>query len=75
MYISLEVKAGKTISGDYFKNIKNLYTLTKQKKSFLIYGGEKEEKRSLAHVLPVKNAFRKLSENLLWGPLITPIFM
>lgn len=60
--ISLEVKAGKTISSDHFKNIKYWRNLTEQNRSFLIYGGEKEQKRSLAHVLPVKNALEKISE-------------
>ncbi len=50
--ISLEVKSGKTITKDYFKGINYWKKLTGYNKSFLVYGGEDEQKRSDCHVLP-----------------------
>jgi len=53
--ISIEVKAGKTITSDYFKGIDYWQGLTGQNNSFIIYAGKDEQKRSKCHILPWNN--------------------
>ncbi|NOY09253.1 MAG: ATP-binding protein [Spirochaetes bacterium] len=53
--ISIEVKAGKTITSDYFKGINYWQSLTGRKNSFIIYAGNDEQKRSQCHILPWNN--------------------
>lgn len=61
---SCEVKAGKTITRDYFKNIQYWQELTGEKDSYIVYNGEQEQKRTLAHVLPVEKALQFLPETI-----------
>ncbi len=50
---AIEIKSGKTISSDYFKNLKAWEPLVKQSKQLkVIYGGESHQKRSDVEVLP-----------------------
>lgn len=51
---AIEIKSGKTIADDYFKNIKywNMITKNKYKKSFVIYGGRQEQRRTKLYVSP-----------------------
>lgn len=65
--ISIEVKAGKTINSDFFKNIEYLKKLRDHSSSFVIYNGNEEQKRSLARVIPAKNAMRMLAKTLTKG--------
>lgn len=52
--IPVEIKAGRTISGDYFKNIEywNRFSGQDPMRSFVVYGGDLDQMRSSAHVLP-----------------------
>jgi len=52
--IPVEMKAGRTISGDYFKNIEYWNRLSGQKpeRSFVVYGGVTNQMRGQCHVLP-----------------------
>ena len=51
---ALEIKAGKTISRSFFKNLEFWQKLTdaSSDSSFLIYAGEQEQRRSIARVIP-----------------------
>ena len=44
--VPIEVKAGMTISGDFFKNIKFWESVGAYKQAYVIYNGEVEQKRS-----------------------------
>ena len=48
------MKSGRTISGDYFKNIEYWNRLSGQipEKSFVVYGGEISQMRGQGHVIP-----------------------
>lgn len=63
--LSCEVKAGRTINRDYFKNIEYWQELTGEKDSYIVYNGVQEQKRTLAHVLPVEKALLFLPEELV----------
>lgn len=51
--IPVEIKAGRTISGDYFKNLQHWNNLSGQSpdRSFIIYGGDQEQNRSEGRVI------------------------
>ncbi len=51
---AMEIKAGKTVAPDFFKGLDFLRTAAGESsvKSYLVYGGETEQKRTNAHVLP-----------------------
>jgi hypothetical protein len=49
--IPIEIKSGQTINSDYFKNLIYWQKLAHQDKSYVIYGGNEEQKRSASHVL------------------------
>lgn len=44
--IPIEIKSGKTITSNWFKNLLYWKKLSKQDKAYLIYAGEQEQKRS-----------------------------
>jgi hypothetical protein len=44
--LPLEIKSGKTISGEFFKNLKFWVKLTGEKKSYLLYAGSERQNRS-----------------------------
>ena len=52
--IPVEIKAGQTVNDDFFKNLEKWRQLAGKtaRSSYLIYGGEQEQKRSTVHVLP-----------------------
>ena len=51
--IPIEIKAGETITGDYFKNLEFWKSLSsKQEKGFVVYGGDEVQKREKAAVVP-----------------------
>jgi hypothetical protein len=54
--VTIEVKSGKTINSDYFKNIEYWQGLTGKKNSYVIYQGSNEQKRNTVHILPVQSA-------------------
>lgn len=51
--IPIEIKSGLTINSDFFKGLSFWYTLTgdEQTKGYLIYGGDQEQKRTIATIL------------------------
>lgn len=53
----IEIKSGRTITGDYFKNIKYWCNLAKidMGESYIVYGGLKNQKRSTGHIIGFKN--------------------
>ncbi len=53
----LEIKSGKTISSEYFRDLNYWNKLAKASvaDSFVVYGGNKNQKRSQAHVLSWRN--------------------
>ena len=55
--IPVEIKAGRTINNDYFKNIEYWNTLSGQSpiRSFVVYGGELEQLRSTGHIISYEN--------------------
>lgn len=55
--IPVEIKAGATISSDYFKNIKYWNTLSRNESdsSYVIYGGDTDQIRSDGNILGWKN--------------------
>lgn len=55
--IAIEIKSSKTITTDFFKNINywNQLTQNTPKDSYIVYGGEKEQKRSVGNVISWKN--------------------
>ncbi len=59
---AIEVKAGRTVTSDYFRNLAYWKDLSGAASAYLIYRGEEEQKRSAAHVLPVLPAFKRLAE-------------
>jgi predicted AAA+ superfamily ATPase len=44
--LPIEIKSGKTISSEFYKNIRYWMELSKEKKSILLYAGEQSQKRS-----------------------------
>ena len=60
--ISIEVKAGKTISADYFKNLQYFASLAPATEPIVIYNGDEEQRRSAAHVMPVSRALKYFSD-------------
>ena len=44
--IPIEIKAGKTITNDYFKGLNYWNKLTKNSKGLVVYGGDNNQKRS-----------------------------
>ncbi|MCE7068043.1 ATP-binding protein [Dyadobacter sp. CY326] len=44
--LPLEIKAGKTINGEFFKNLLYWNKLSGEKKAYIIYAGDQEEQRS-----------------------------
>ena len=60
----IEIKSGRTITADYFKNIKYWCRLAKinMKKSYIIYGGRENQERASGHIIGFKDcidAFRE----------------
>lgn len=55
--IPVEIKAGRTIAGDYFKNIHYYNVLSGQSpdRSFIVYGGEQDQNRSDGRVIRYSN--------------------
>jgi predicted AAA+ superfamily ATPase len=55
--IPVEIKAGRTIAGDYFKNLQYWNNLSGQSpvRSFIVYGGEQEQNRSEGRVIRYTN--------------------
>ncbi|MEQ1603125.1 MAG: DUF4143 domain-containing protein, partial [Methylophilaceae bacterium] len=53
--VAAEIKAGETISSDYFKNLRKLKSLMgdQLRKSSVIYGGEIAQARSDVDVVPI----------------------
>ena len=53
---AIEIKSGQTIASDFFKGLDYFAELHKagkeRLKKFLVYGGDQEQKRSSAHVIP-----------------------
>lgn len=51
--IPVEIKAGRTIAGDFFKNIQYFNKLSGQtpERSFIVYGGDKHQKRAAGQVV------------------------
>ena len=62
--ISIEVKAGKTINADYFKNLKYFSALSPSTNPIVIYNGCDEQRRNSGHVLPVDSAISYLTEQI-----------
>ncbi|MCF7950377.1 MAG: ATP-binding protein [Spirochaetaceae bacterium] len=60
--ISIEVKAGKTINPDYFKNLQYFASLAPSTEAIVIYNGADEQRRSSAHVMPVDRAIRHFAD-------------
>ena len=54
MVKAIEVKAGQTVTGDFFKNMAYFSQITRGKKikPYLIYAGEQTQNRRQAQVLP-----------------------
>ncbi len=44
--IPIEIKSGKTVNADWFKNLKYWQNLSKVKRAFLLYGGDQAQNRS-----------------------------
>jgi predicted AAA+ superfamily ATPase len=44
--LPIEIKSGKTIANDFFKNLNFWIKLSGEKKSYLLYGGDEHQKRS-----------------------------
>ncbi|SLM31195.1 conserved hypothetical protein [Desulfamplus magnetovallimortis] len=55
--LPIEIKSGKTVTSDYFKGVDYYRRIAGEKAShpFIIYGGDHEQMRSNAHVIPWKN--------------------
>jgi uncharacterized protein len=55
--IPVEIKAGRTIAADYFKNIQYYNSLSGQSpdRSFVVYGGEQEQNRSDGRIIRYSN--------------------
>lgn len=54
--IPIEIKSGKTITSNWFKNLKYWQNLSKQNQAFIVYAGEQEQQRSdLTRILNWKN--------------------
>ena len=58
-----EIKSGQTIQSDFFKNLKKYeqYSGKTHGQSFLIYGGDEEQKRSHARIVPWKKTYKLFS--------------
>ena len=59
----VEIKSGKTIQSAFFKNLKKYeqYSEKSYEQSFLIYGGDEEQKRSHSRVIPWKKTYKLFS--------------
>ncbi|MCG2687166.1 hypothetical protein L6278_03495 [Candidatus Parcubacteria bacterium] len=57
MLTPIEIKSGKTITSDYFKDLNFWNELAKNRasNSFVVYGGDKDQKRKQAKILSWKN--------------------
>ncbi|SFE00329.1 hypothetical protein SAMN05518672_104107 [Chitinophaga sp. CF118] len=60
--LPIEIKAGKTVNADYFKNILYWFELSGEKKGYIIYSGDEEQKRS--NGIEVINWQRLIEQNL-----------
>jgi uncharacterized protein len=49
--IPIEIKSGKTINSDFFKNINYWKNISHKEKAFIIYGGNEEQRRSAGHII------------------------
>ena len=60
---SVEIKSGKTIQNNFFKNLKiyEQYCSADHGQSFLIYGGDEEQKRSHGRIIPWKKTNKLFS--------------
>ena len=58
--IPVEIKSAKTITTDFFKNIKYWQNLSGQKKSYLLYGGNQQQKWSSGTEVFNWRAFEKI---------------
>ena len=60
---SIEIKSSQTIQSSFFKNLKKFqdYSTHLHGQSFLIYGGEKKQKRSHSQVIPWKETSQLFS--------------
>ena len=61
--ILIEIKSGKTIVEDYFKGLNYYNHLSKNdpRNSYIIYGGDKVQRRSSAHIIGWGNMVNELS--------------
>lgn len=58
--LPIEIKSGKTVSSEFFKNIEYWSSISGSKTSFLLYGGEQEQSRSKgSHVMNWRLAVQK----------------
>ncbi len=59
-FTSVEIKSGKTLHNKYFNNLKlyQKYAGARHGQSFLIHGGEEEQKRSFSLALPWKKTYK-----------------
>ena len=51
---AIEIKSGKTVTSEYFKNINYWAKLTKENSNYILYGGTDTQLRSEVSVLPWK---------------------
>lgn len=49
--VPIEIKSGRTINSDFFKNINYWKNISHKEKAFIIYGGDEEQRRSAGHIL------------------------
>jgi uncharacterized protein len=64
--IPIEIKAGRTINDDYFKNIRYFNKLSGKKEAFVVYGGEETQPRTDARVIGWKDCLKAISEALIF---------
>lgn len=61
--IPVEIKSGKTITNEFFDNLKYWYELTKSKnKGFVVYAGNDNQKRSIGTVMSWNSAYKILDK-------------
>ncbi len=60
--IPVEIKSGKTVSPDFFKEIAYWQRLAKNTDGYVIYGGEQRQTRKMATVLPWRECLQVFSE-------------
>lgn len=65
--VPVEIKAGRTITGDYFKglNYYNKISGLSRKDSYVVYGGEKKQSRSEGNVLGWKTLANEMPKHFL----------